>query len=51
MTKPYCAHVPFAFRSANEKIFGIVFDFTDAVGHASAWEIDVLADQADRVIK
>jgi len=46
-----CAQVPFAFRSANEKIFGIVFDFTDAVGHASAWEIDVLADQADRVIK
>src|SRR5262249_49498044 len=53
-----CAQVPFAFRSANEKIFGIVFDFTDAVGHASAWEIDLLADlvkvwlkQVDKVLQ
>ncbi|HTS16654.1 MAG TPA: PglZ domain-containing protein [Verrucomicrobiae bacterium] len=53
-----CGQVPFAFRSADEKIFGIVFDFADAVGHASAWEIDLLADlvkvwlkQVDKVLK
>ncbi|MBI4023517.1 MAG: PglZ domain-containing protein [Verrucomicrobia bacterium] len=53
-----CAQVPFAFRSADEKTFGIVFDFADAVGHASAWEIDLLADlvkvwlkQVDKVLQ
>ena len=46
-----CAQVPFAFRSANEKIFGVVFDFADAVGHASAWEIDLLADLVKGVVK
>ena len=53
-----CAQVPFAFRSADEKSFGIVFDFADAVGHASAWEIDLLADlvkvwlkQVDKVLQ
>lgn len=53
-----CAQVPFAFRSADEKFFGIVFDFADAVGHASAWEIDLLADlvkvwlkQVDKVLQ
>ncbi|MDO8700648.1 MAG: PglZ domain-containing protein [Deltaproteobacteria bacterium] len=53
-----CAQVPFAFRSADGKTFGIVFDFTDAVGHASAWEIDLLADlvkvwlkQVDKVLQ
>jgi hypothetical protein len=50
--------VPFAFRGVNGKTFGIVFDFADAVGHASAWEIDLLADlvkvwlkQVDKVLQ
>ena len=53
-----CRQVPFAFHSTDEKIFGIVFDFADAVGHASAWEIDLLADlvkvwlkQVDKVLQ
>ncbi|MDD2709250.1 MAG: PglZ domain-containing protein [Verrucomicrobiae bacterium] len=52
-----CAQVPFAFRSADNATFGIVFDFTDAIGHASAWEIDLLAElvqvwlkQVDKVL-
>lgn len=53
-----CAQVPFAFCSADKKTFGVVFDFADAVGHASAWEIDLLADlvkvwlkQVDKVLQ
>ncbi|MGZ9172621.1 MAG: hypothetical protein ACXW52_13560 [Candidatus Binatia bacterium] len=53
-----CGQVPFAFRSTDQKTFGSVFDFADAVGHASAWEIDLLADlvkvwlkQVDKVLQ
>ena len=41
---PVSPHSSFAFRTSDGKLFGAVLDFADAIGHASAWEIDFLAD-------